>query len=275
MTTRTTVSEANEPSVVAAPNSSTSDYESVDDTAGPVFSIISLFVKAWWLWVLIIGAAALSFPYLFPSWAENYKKELQEMGTAANTTLFIKNAKDVNWNKAFSSMNLEYLKLVGTGRHPQFKETPGLAEGTWYTSNGFIMKSYVTEKDFIKYATGENLEGFGDNLSPATEIEQGDAAEYCQSQGGRLPTWKELSLASWFAFTKKWQGKTGDFLKPNLKFEITSKYSLWTSSPEGDGFYTRDNFRIFTRGKKDNRFEDDGVESATISFLCIKDEKNQ
>jgi len=272
MTLRSSVSDPNQPSATAIPDSKTSDYESGDSTPGPLWSIAAFFVKTWWLWTVIVCLAALSFPYLFPHWADNYKKELSELGVAGNTARFVRNAQDVDWKKAFSNMNIRYLKLVGTGKHPEFQKTPGLKEGAWYTGQGFIMKSYVTERDFIKHETGEIVDPVPDSLLPATEIEQGDAAEYCQAQGGRLPTWEELSFAAWFAFTKSWQGATGNWLKPNLEFKITPEYSLWTSSPEGKSFLTRDNFRVFTKGKKDSLFIDDGDESSKIGFLCIKDE---
>ena len=88
------------------------DFQAVDNTSGVFVTLVNLFIKMLWLLVVILGLAALSFPYLFPDWAQNYKKELQEMGIAANTGRFLKNAKKVDWKAAFSEVNLANLYLI-------------------------------------------------------------------------------------------------------------------------------------------------------------------
>lgn len=270
---RTSVNDPASPVETTTQAGNISDYQAVDDTPGIFMTLWGLFVKLWWTVFIVLGIAAMTFPYLFPQWAENYKEQLAEMGIAANTNKFIKNARQVNWKDAFDKVNLDNLILVGTGRHWQFKATPGLKAATWYTGQIFIMKGYVNEYNWFKHSEGlDDPEMKISMSSPATDIDQADAAEYCQTQGGRLPTWKELDLAYYFAFTKKWQKSTGNFLKPNLIFEVNKKISLWTNTVQGAGMLKGDNFRIFTPGLNDARFEDDGYESVKLGFLCVKDE---
>jgi hypothetical protein len=192
------------------------------------------------------------------------------MGIAANTGRFLKNAQKVDWKEAFNKANLKNLKLVGTGRHPRFKKEPGLRDQYWYAGKFFIMKSYVSEGEWLRFFD-EKIKGKFNHM-PATYIEHFDAARYCDSQKGRLPTYEELEIAYKIAFNKKWQKAVGDILKPNLILGIHGQYSLWTSTPEGDGFYNGDNFRLFTPGINDEHYKDDGFSDATLSFLCVKDE---
>lgn len=270
---RTSVDDPNNPPEIVTTSGDISDYQAVDNTPGMWSVIWGLIIKLWWIVFIVLGLAAIVLPYLFPQWAESYKKQLSEMGIAANTNQFIRNARAVNWKDAFDKVNFDNLRLVGTGRHKQFKVMPGLKNGAWYTGQVFMMKGYVSEADWFKYSEGMDEEEVNQMmLVPVTEVDQADAQSYCQAQGGRLPSWEELSLAYYFAFTKNWQGKTGEFLKPNLIFEIDNKHALWTNTAEGSGFLKGDNFRIFTPGLADERYEDDGFESAKISFLCVKDE---
>lgn len=271
---RTSVDDPNSAPETTTATCNVSDFQAVDNTPGILMTLWSLLVKIWWVLFIVFGLAAIAFPYLFPQWAENYKEQLSEMGIAANTGKFIKNVRQVDWKNAFDKVNFDNLRLVGTGLHPQFDSTPGLKIGTWYTGQIFIMKSYVREYGWFKYSEGmDEQEELGEIMkSPATEIDQADAEAYCQAQGGRLPSWEELNLAYYFAFTKKWQGRTGNFLKPNLIFKINDKYSLWTNTAQGKGYLQGDNFRIFTPGAVGERYEDDGFESVKLSFLCAKDE---
>lgn len=270
---RASVDDPNDTIETTPTSSSVSDFQAVDNTPGILMTLWSLLVKIWWIAFIIFGLAAIAFPYLFPQWSENYKNQLSEMGIAANTAKFIKNARQVNWKDAFNKVNLDNLRLVGTGLHSQFDLTPGLKNGSWYTGQVFIMKDYVKEGDWLRYYYSKlEQEDEADMLSPVTEIDHSNAADYCRSQNGRLPSWDELNLAYYFAFTKKWQGNTGNFLKPNLVFKIDSKHSLWTNTAQGKGFLRRDNFRIFTPGAADEHYEDNGFESIKLSFLCVKDE---
>jgi len=270
---RTSVNDPNTPDVGVTSSNTMSDYASVDDTPGALLSLGGFGMKIIYAFTIVFGVAALSFPYLFPRWAENYKKQLSEMGTVANTGKFFKNAHDVDWKAAFSKQNLKSLMLVGTGRHPQLKANPGLKAGVWFTGEVFIMKDYVTEKDFIKFKEGISIDNVPDSLTPATNVDFASASVFCKVKGGRIPTWEEISYAYWLVFTKKWQGKTGDFFKPNLRLSINKKYSVWTSTAQGDGYATRDNFRIFTPGKEDSRYEDDSFDASNLGFICVKDVK--
>lgn len=194
------------------------------------------------------------------------------MGIAADTNKFVKNAREIDWKSAFNKVNFENLRFVGTGRHPQFKAQPGLKNGAWYTGQVFIMKGYVREIDWLRLADDYKGEAFEGMLSPATEVDHSQATAYCEENGGRLPSYEEISLAYHFAFTKKWQAKVGNFLKPNLALKINGQHSLWTNTVEGAGYLKGDNFRIFTPGANTERYEDNGFESAQLSFLCVKDE---
>lgn len=249
-----------------------SDFQTVDNTPGFWMIIFSTLFKIFWVAILVLGIASIVLPYLFPQWAEKYRQELEEMGIAANTGRFIKNAASVDWKDAFNKVNFDNLRFVGTGRHPELKANPGLKKAVWYTGQTFIMKGYVLEYDWLKATEDFEGEKVADLLLPATDMNQAQASAYCENQDGRLPTYDELGLAYYLAFTKNWQGKTGRFLKPNLVFKINPQISLWTSTAQGEGFLTRDNFRIFTGGLKNQRYEDDGFESEAIGFLCVKNE---
>ncbi len=252
-----------------------SDFEAVDNTPGLFMTLFSFFIKIWWILFVFFGLCALSFPYLFPDWSTQYRKQLSEMGIAANTGKFIKNAAKIDWKSAFNAISLRNLRLVGTGFHPQFNTDENLEKNYWYTGEVFMMKRYVTDLEYRRFS--ENIfklpDAEDDMLYPATGIEHGEALEYCRARGGRLPTWEELRRAQHLADTRQWQGKTGDFIKPNLEFSVWKDYALWTNTPEGDGFFSVDNFAIFMIGGKEVVYEDDGYEYDNLGFLCAINEK--
>jgi hypothetical protein len=269
---RTSVNDPLTPETATAGAGDISDFQAVDDTPSVWSSLFSFLWKLLWVVIGIVTIMTVTFPYLFPQWADEYQNTLKELRIAADTPKFLKNAKSVDWKEAFTRTNFDNLRYVGTGLHPQFRANPGLKPTTWYTGQVFIMKRYVTTRDWLVY-TKSNFESDAVNIDePMTDIDQADAAEYCRNQGGRLPTWRELDLAYYFKFTRKWQGKTGRILKPNLVFNITPEYSLWTGSAQGDGYYESDNFRIFNPGLKEPIYYDDGHEAENLGFLCVKDE---
>jgi hypothetical protein len=249
-----------------------SDYQAVDSTPGLFMSLVYFVMKIWWLVFIIFGLAALSFPYLFPDWAQKYKAPLREMGIAANTGKFLENTGKVDWSEAFSSENLKNLFLVGTGSHAQFKRDKNLSkENFWYTGDVFIMKRYVTDFEYIRHK--DNIfKVDGEMVFPASEVDHDEASEYCHAQGGRLPSHLELAKAYHFATTKAWQGKTGNLIKPNLTLDIHQEYSLWTATPQSDGFFEGDNFLVFTPKIDEFYYEDNGYSSESLSFLCVVDE---
>lgn len=269
MTLRSGVDQPCEPTDDAAcRGDKTSDYKSVDSSGG-FWSGLSLFMKLVWLAMIVCGIAAFVTPYLFPQWAENYKTELSSMQIAADTGGFFKNAASINWKDALSKENKETLLLVGTGRHKDFKTNEKL-ENYWYMGKGlFVMKDYVSEPDYLRYS--ENIHDVTDEdmIYPATDVEQHEAAAYCQSQGGRLPSLRELQRAEYFDNVTTGQGKTGAFLRSNLILNVSPEYSLWTSTLEGDGFFSGDNYAVYTRELDIVLYEDDDYNDEKLSFVCV------
>lgn len=253
------------------------DYQAVDGTPGWFMNLLSFFVKIWWIFFVILGLAALSFPYLFPDWAQKYRAPLAEMGIAANTGKFIENTGKVDWGEALSGENLKNLFLVGTGSHKQFKSDRFLTVGEdgqknfWFTGDVFMMKTYVNAPEYIRHR--DNIFKIeGDMIFPANAVDHDDAVEYCAAHGGRLPFYRELAKAWHLAGTKEWQGKTGNFIKPNLRLDIHQEFSLWTATAESEGFFAGDNFMVFVPGIEESYYEDNGYSSESLGFLCVVDE---
>lgn len=277
---RTSINDPDQSPPASAECCGMSDFEAVDNTSGTVMTLFSFLTKFLWGVIILLGLCALSFPYLFPDWSTQYRKQLSEMGIAANTGRFFKNASEVDWKSAFNALSLRSLRLVGTGFHPQFNKDDNLTnenleKNYWYTGEVFIMKRYVTDLEYRRFS--ENIfklpDAEDDMLYPATGIEHGEALEYCSARGGRLPTWEELRRALHLADTREWQGRTGSFIKPNLEFSVWKDYALWTGTPEGDGFFDGDNFMIFNVENDNITYEDDGYQDDKLSFLCAIDEK--
>ena len=248
-----------------------SDYKAIDDTKSFWGGVLALFWKVLWVIMILLGLAAFCFPYLFPQWSENYQKELSEMTIAANTGGFFKNAVKVDWKEAFNEVNLESLFLIGTGRHSQFKTDKSL-ENYWYMGDGiFIMKTYVTELEFKRYADNVHALPDGDIIFPVVNIDHDEASEYCLAQGGRLPSMTEIIKALHFANIKKMQGDAGDFLRSNLEFFVHPEIDLWTNTPKDSSFFSGDNYLIVEVGKKNYIDEDNGYSDEKLGFVCAKD----
>jgi hypothetical protein len=248
-----------------------SDYQAVDDAKSFWSGVLTLLWRVLWVIMIMIGLAAFCFPYLFPRWSEDYRKELDELTIAANTGGFFKNAVRIDWKEAFNEANLESLLLVGTGRHAEFKTDKSL-RNYWYTGDGvFIMKTYVTELEFKRYADNVHTLPDGEIIFPITNVDHDEASEYCQAQGGRLPSMTEIIKSLHFADIKNMQGDAGDFLRPNLVFEVHPEIDLWTSTPKDDTFFSGDNYLIVQVGKKNYIDEDNGYSGDSLGFLCAKD----
>jgi len=269
---RKSLDAAENPVIDECYHSTVDDSESVDNTRGILWNIFTLVLRIWWVWFILITALAFSFPYIFPDFAKENFKELQEIRIAGNTPLFFQNVKKIKWEDALTSESLERLTKVGTGRHPVFKDKPELKEHWFYIGNNtLMMKDYVPQWSFDGGRTESDHKP--DILFPATDIEYSEAAAYCASSGQDygLPTYAELELAYAFMLANRSQGKMGALLKPNLELNIHPDYPLWTSTPEADGFWSGDNRRIFDPGDPNSqRFEDDGFNSEKLSFLCIR-----
>lgn len=248
-----------------------SDYQAVDNAKSFWSGVFALLFKVLWVLMILLGMAAFCFPYLFPRWSENYRKELSEMTIAANTGGFFKNAVKVDWSEAFNEVNLESLFLVGTGRHSQFKTDKSL-KNYWYMGDEvFIMKTYVTELEFKQYADNIHTLPDGEIIFPAVNIDHDEASEYCLAQGARLPTMTEIIKALHFADIKDMQGDAGGFLRPNLEFFVHPEIDLWTSTPKDDSFFSGDNYLIIKVGKKNYADEDNGYSHEYLGFICAKD----
>lgn len=139
----------------------------------------------------------------------------------------------------------------------------------------FIMKEPVPYYAYLNFLTdSKTYKPEGDGLLPASNVEYDDARLYCASIGGRIPTLPEMVRAYRLAFTKAWQGATGNFLKPNLVFRVSPEYSLWTSTSEDTSYLGGDNFAVYTPGADSVVYEDDGYNDRNLSFLCAMDAKD-
>jgi hypothetical protein len=276
---RDSVLAANNPlEAEAATTTTISDAQAGDDTPGGVSVLFNLFIRVLWVLTLLVGLCAISFPYFFPQWADDNKDALKDLSIAVNTSHFIQTAKSVDWERAFSKVSLESLRYVGTGMHPVLRKNPGLKEGTFYNGKGFMMKTYVREGEFLKFAGDipkDRVLEVG-LLQPAVDVEHDDAQAYCQAQGGRLPYAEEIDLSLYWAkrFSKK-KGGIITWLKPNLAFHITPKFALWTLDRQGDDYTTRDNFLAYVPGASKHEFRDDGDDSENLSFLCFLPERKK
>lgn len=255
-----------------------SDFQAVDQTQGFALRLIGVCVRLWWIFIIVIGLAAVSFPYLFPQWAKSYQDELKGISSATDTSKLLRNIARVDWRRAFTRRNLENLKYVGTGLHPVFGDDPALKEKWFYSGQVLIMKTYVSDYDMMSSRERRVWNAKGGLKFPAIGVEHGEAAEYCASlgTGTRLPTYRELSIAYLLSLEKEGQGAVGKALKPNLDLKLFESKALWTTDRQPSsgwlsGLGSGDNFRVFVPGGIDREiYKDDGFESHELSFLCVR-----
>ncbi|MCP4755996.1 MAG: SUMF1/EgtB/PvdO family nonheme iron enzyme [Proteobacteria bacterium] len=237
-------------------------------------SIITILWKFWWVAALAVVLFALLMRALFPVWAKKNEKELNQITKIADkSTAIVEKATRVNWLGAFKKKNLTNLKYVGTGLHPEYKRNPALKIKFFFAGEVFMMKDYVREADLLDPEDQARLNRKGGLNFPAYGISQSEASEYCAGLGAsyRLPAYDELLLAERLARDKK---KIS--LKRNLEFKAFETKDQWTSTIQPSvGWFsslrTDDNFRIFSTNNHDGaRYEDDGYDSETLSFRCVK-----
>ena len=252
-----------------------SDYGAADDSSGFVYNMFMMCLKVATIAIIVFGVAAMAAPYLTPKFYAKYKSQLLEMGIAANTGRFIKNAADINWMDVISDK--ESFFYVGTGKHPFFKKNPELRKDFTYIGDGvLIRKNYINDLEYIEFTEGlGSVPEDADMAMPASNIEHEEAQRYCNARKGRLPYDYEIKRALAFFNMKDIQGKAGEFLKPNLSLNITSQFKLWTSTPQGDSYTEADNYLLYQRGATEMEFKDDGYQNDDLSFLCVIDVKKE
>lgn len=235
----------------------TGDYQSVSKPENIWLAFTSIFVKGWFIFTLIVFGIVLLCAYLFPNMKQNHETEFKEIGIGVNSFRFARNVLSIDWTEIFSKDNLQYLTMVGTGRH-EFAGPNLWNVGEALDYNFLIQKSYMRE----------SLLGVSVVI---TDIEQDEASQRCAALGPGydLPSYNELKLAAYYVAQTEKQGRIGARLKPNLALDIKSSLSLWTSTPEGSGVLNGDNYRIYTPGSTELRYEDDGYESPQLGLLCV------
>ena len=253
---------ANDPNTIEdecpyAYTENTGDYQAVSKPENIWLAFTAVFVKGWFIFTLIVFGIVLLCAYLFPHMKQNHATEFEEIGIGVNSFRFARNVLSIDWTEILSKENLQYLKMVGTGRHELSNPTLwNVGEALGY--NFLIQTSYMTEDLLGKWTF-------------VTDIEQDEASQRCAALGPGydLPSYNELKLAAYYAKLTYEQGRIGKKLKPNLRLDIFSTISLWTSTPEGSGYVDGDNYRIYTPGSTEVRYEDDGYESSQLGLLCV------
>jgi len=240
----------------------TGDLRAVSLTENVWISFASLFVKGWFIFTLIVFLIVVLCAYLFPDMKRNNETEFKEIGIGVNSFRFARNVLSIDWTEIFSTTNLQYLTMVGTGRHEL--SGPNLWNVGEKLGYGFLIQTTYASEDLL---------GVWDTI---TDIEQGEAAQRCAALGPGydLPSYNELKLADYYAGLTAEQnsssfGRIGDRLKPNLRLDIQAGFPLWTSTPEGNGFLNGDNYRLYEHASTELRYEDDGYESPQLGFLCV------
>ncbi len=235
----------------------TGDFQAVSKSENVWLAFTTIFVKGWFIFTLIVFLIVVLCAYLFPDMKRNNETEFKEIGIGVNSFRFARNVLSIDWTEIFSTTNLQYLTMVGTGRHEL--SGPNLWNVGEKLGYGFLIQTTYAREDLL----GVSM--------IITDIEQDEAAQRCAALGPGydLPSYNELKLADYYAGLTAEQGRIGDRLKPNLRLDIQPGYPLWTSTPEGSGLLNGDNYRIYEYGSTELRYEDDGYESSQLGFLCV------